>query len=83
MQLHYAALSSVNMIEILLAIESCKALINSANNDGETPAYVAVVKLNFLCLNTLNRVGGELGIMVSTGKKSPILELMRKDKTIE
>lgn len=70
------------MIEILLAIESCKTLINLANNNGETPAFAATINLNLLCLNTLNRLGGELGIMVSTGK-SPILELMKKDKTIE
>uniref|UniRef100_A0A915LLK6 phospholipase A2 n=2 Tax=Meloidogyne incognita group TaxID=654580 RepID=A0A915LLK6_MELJA len=80
--LHYAALASASMLETLWHFDSCKPLLNSKNNDGETPTRVAFQNLNPLCLKTLLGFGGEL--MLKASDKNPLFELMQsKGKTVE
>uniref|UniRef100_A0A1I8B5N7 phospholipase A2 n=1 Tax=Meloidogyne hapla TaxID=6305 RepID=A0A1I8B5N7_MELHA len=80
--LHYAALASASMLETLWHFESCKPLLNSKNNDGETPTRVAFQNFNPLCLKTLLSFGGEL--MLKATDKNPLFELMQsKGKTVE
>jgi len=70
------------MLETLWHFESCKPLLNSKNNDGETPTRVAFQNLNPLCLKTLLGFGGEL--MLKASDKNPLFELMQsKGKTVE
>lgn len=70
------------MLELLWQFESCKPLLNSKNNDGETPTRIAFQNFNPLCLKTLLSFGGEL--MLKATDKNPLFELMQsKGKTIE
>ena len=70
------------MLETLWQFDACKPLLNSKNNDGETPTRIAFQNFNPLCLKTLLGFGGEL--MLKATDKNPLFELMQsKGKTIE
>uniref|UniRef100_A0AC35TXJ3 Phospholipase A2 n=1 Tax=Rhabditophanes sp. KR3021 TaxID=114890 RepID=A0AC35TXJ3_9BILA len=58
--LHYAALTSVGMIELVLQFSKSKDLINSLNNDSLTPLLLAIRNANPLCMTALLKRGAEL-----------------------
>lgn len=60
--LHYAANSSVAMVDVLCETEEGKSMINTLNKEGYTPVFCAVRNGNPLITRAFIRHGAELGI---------------------
>ncbi|CAD5215806.1 unnamed protein product [Bursaphelenchus okinawaensis] len=80
--LHYAALASTQMIEIVWSCPEAKELLNCLNNDRLTPALLAIRNANPFCLKLLINLGAEINLRVAG--KNPLFEAVQsKGKTIE
>uniref|UniRef100_A0A0K0FBV7 phospholipase A2 n=1 Tax=Strongyloides venezuelensis TaxID=75913 RepID=A0A0K0FBV7_STRVS len=77
--LHYAALVSSNMIELLWEFEETRSIVNSLNNDGFTPVLLAIRNANPICMTTLLRLGAELNPK-GTGKNALFEAIASKGK---
>jgi len=77
--LHYASLISSQMLEILLSnCKSAKSLIDVPNNDGRSPAAIAIRNGNFLILKTLAVTYGA-SLMLASGKNA-LFEALQSNK---
>uniref|UniRef100_A0A7E4VRA1 phospholipase A2 n=1 Tax=Panagrellus redivivus TaxID=6233 RepID=A0A7E4VRA1_PANRE len=80
--MHYAALTSVQMLEILWEDPRSKDILNVVNDDGISPVLLAIRNANPRCLTTLLGFGAKLSLPNSG--KNPLFEAMQsRGKTTE
>ena len=77
--LHYAALCSTTMIDLLFTERPSDApkMLNACNNNGETPLLIAIKNGNARCVISFMRHGAEIR---GSKERSPLHEAMLSTK---